>query len=587
MRMRAIAIGLLLIVLSTSSIPAEQLESVESIEDLMIQWEGEATPTLIYEGVLSDPQDVDNISLADAPGMVHFIQLVHADNNLNIEILEEGVTHGQAYANATQFLTSSRGNPMWVEISSTNFTSPNSYQIQIHSNFADNDVELGNNTASGYVHELDNRGDRIYFLTGGNAEIEIQCSGSEDVEFVGHITHLPSGVVTPLILDSHFGNLSIQTPAIESKDDAYEISIIARTNAIAASWKINKTILSQGDGDCLHDCPDFIDEESIQGGAHTIENSRWETSGFLNENDTVDVYPIFIPGEIWETHRVIASLEDGAMATMQLQSWNNTGEYLTPLDVAHGDQTVGLNMTPGYHILKVIRSDGVSGMKAYQLEIQTVNMTSPDDEPFEGEMIDRWREFIPFYIGVGLLLLAPLGYVFWSSRGAALENEVQAHERGRLKRLRERLKKLIQSDGDQYEIESALQMLEEVQWRATITEMGDADLSHHTESMTLKAWKISDRNLLIGIHIEKSPWELAALRFTATNGPSWKLSRVSPAALFDGDEIFLDTLDVGTTRFVQLELEGTASSLDLQLSGLVEGQPLAAIPARALLMEES
>ncbi|GIS43318.1 MAG: hypothetical protein Ct9H90mP16_03880 [Candidatus Poseidoniales archaeon] len=58
------------------------------------------------------------------------------------------------------------------------------------------------------------------------------------------------------------------------------------------------------------------------------------------------------------------------------------------------------------------------------------------------------------------------------------------------------------------------------------------------------------------------------------------------SSLFDGDEIFLDTLETGSTRFIQLELEGTAAGLDLQLSGLVDGKPLAAIPARALLMDD-
>ena len=60
---------------------------------------------------------------------------------------------------------------------------------------------------------------------------------------------------------------------------------------------------------------------------------------------------------------------------------------------------------------------------------------------------------------------------------------------------------------------------------------------------------------------------------------------MSPTSLYDGDEIFLDTLKVGSTRFLQLQLEGTASGLDLHLSGLVEGKPLAAVPARALLMD--
>ena len=585
MRMSAVAMGLLLFVLSATSIPAEQLQSVESIEDVSVTWEGESTSTLVYEGVLSDPQDTDNISLVDAPGMVHRIQLVHADEALKIEVREDGFLHAQDSLNITEFLTSSRGNPMWIEISSINFTTPNSYRILVHSNAADEDVQLENITVSGYIHELDNRGDRIYFNTGGNAAVQLQWSGSVGATFVGHTTHFPSEVVTPLVIDSNIGNLTFHTPQVDSKNEWYEISITVSTDDGAAYWSINRSIQSHGDNDCYHDCPNWIDEESIASGAHAIINERWDTSGALNGNDTVDVYPFFIPGEYWETHRVIANLAEGVEARMQLQSWNNSGEYLTPLDVAHGEQSVGLNMTPGYHVLKVIRADDASGVNLYQLDIQTVNMTPADAEPFEGEIVDRWREFIPFYIGVGLLLLAPLGYVLWSSRGVALQNEVQTHERDRLKRLRERLKKLIDTNADQFEIDSALQMLEEVQWRATVTEMGEATLSHYTESLTLKAWKIGGRNLLVGIHVEEADWELAALRFVATDGPSWKLSKVSPASLFDGDEIFLDTLSVGTTRFIQLELEGNAAGLDLQLSGLVDGKPLAAIPARALLMD--
>ena len=90
--------------------------------------------------------------------------------------------------------------------------------------------------------------------------------------------------------------------------------------------------------------------------------------------------------------------------------------------------------------------------------------------------------------------------------------------------------------------------------------------------------------LLVGIHIGENPWELAALRFVATDGPSWHIAEVSPKSLYDGDEIFLDTLSAGSTRFIRLQLEGDASGLDLHLSGLVNGKPLAAIPAHALLM---
>ncbi|MFL2947059.1 MAG: hypothetical protein ACJZ4J_02680 [Candidatus Poseidoniales archaeon] len=586
MRARAVVLALLLILLSASSIPAEHLTSVDTIDNPTLDWEGEDTPTYVFEGELSDPQDVDNITLGDEFGVVHFIHLVHADEPLKIEVREDGLLHGQAEANMTTFLSSGLGNPMWIEISNVDFTSPNSYRILIHSNAADEDVELHDQTAAGYVHEFDSVGDRSYFTTGGNADIEIQWFGGEMTEFVGHMTHLPSGHVTSLEFDDFYGNMTIHTPNVDSRHESYEFSISAKTIAAAAPWQLNKTILSGGDALCHHDCPNIIDEDIIQNDAVMIEDARWETHGNLSEQDVVDVYSIFIPGEAWETHRLIATIEDGG-EILQIQSWNNSGEFISPLDFAEGVGTVGLNMTPGYHAVKVTRADSEIGTTPYHLVLQTINVSNEEDKPVEaGPIVDRWKEFIPFYVGIGLLMLAPMGYVLWSLRGTKLSDEVQAHERGRLKRLRERLSKLITTNAEEHEINSALQMLEEVQWRATIAEMGEAALSHHTESVTLKAWRMDQGSLLVGIHVEIAPWELAALRFEAAGGPSWKITKVSPTSLFDGDEIFLDTLNVGATRFLTLELEGSATGLDLHLSGLVEGKPLAAIPARALLMDE-
>ncbi len=586
MRTRAVAIALLLILLSASSILGEQLNSVGTIDDPSSDWEGEDTPTLIFEGVLSDPQDIDNITLGDAVGVVHFIHLVHADEPLKIEVREDGLLHGQDEANNTVFLSSGRGNPMWIEISNTNFTSPNSYTIHIHSNAADEDVELRDQTAAGYIHEFDSQGDRSYFSTGGNADIEIQWFGGVMTEFVGHMTHLPSGHVTALEFGNFYGNMTLHTPAVDSRLERYEFSISARTNAAAAPWTLNKTILSSGDALCHHDCPNTVNGSIIQNDAVSIENERWTTNGNLSDQDTVDVYPIFIPGEYWETHRLIATIEGGD-EILQIQAWNSTSEFIAPLDVADGVGTVGLNMTPGFHVVKVSRSDSATGIIPYHLVLQTINVTSEDADPLEGgKIVDRWKEFIPFYVGIGLLMLAPMGYVLWSLRGTKLSDEVQAHERGRLKRLRERLAKLISTNASEHEIDSALLMLEEVQWRATEAEMGEAALTHHTDSVTLKAWRIGPGSLLVGIHIEVAPWELAALRFEAAAGPSWKITKVSPKSLYDGDEIFLDTLEVGSTRFLRLQLEGTAKGLDLHLSGLVQGKPLAAIPARALLMDE-
>ena len=95
MRTRAVVLGLFLILMTASPIPAEQLNSVGTVDGPVLDWEGEATPTLIYEGQLSDPQDIDNITLGNLGGAVHFIHLVSADEPLKITVREDGAVHGE------------------------------------------------------------------------------------------------------------------------------------------------------------------------------------------------------------------------------------------------------------------------------------------------------------------------------------------------------------------------------------------------------------------------------------------------------------------------------------------------------------
>ena len=108
-------------------------------------------------------------------------------------------------------------------------------------------------------------------------------------EFVGHMTHLPSGHVTALEFDNFHGSMTLHTPAVESRHEQFEFSISAKAVAAAAPWKLNKTILSGGDALCHHDCPNIVTDTIIQSDAITIENERLETDGNLSEQDSVDV----------------------------------------------------------------------------------------------------------------------------------------------------------------------------------------------------------------------------------------------------------------------------------------------------------
>jgi hypothetical protein len=532
-------------------------------------------------GELSEPQDNDSYNLTTSPETVHLLVITMVDAPIRIEVWENGALLAYIEGGVGLYLLfSSEGGELEIEISSVAFNGTNVYIVAGFAHAEDEVLGVAGLAASGFVHMDDDAGDVAVWDVGGNAPIRLDWTSAGDVEFTGHFID-SSGQMISFPMEGGNGSTEVRTPSTLHGSEQIQLFVTAKANG-TGWWWVDHTVLEPRDDACVHDCPNLVDEESFETDSRSmVDESIWLTSGSLSAEDPADVYPIFIPGELWETHRLFATIE-GEGVEVQIQAWNNSAEFPSPLAIETGTGTIGLNMTPGYHVVKVM-GDG-----AYSLTVHAVNMSDASDEPIDpGEMVDLWREFIPFYIGIGVVMLLPLAWVIWSLRGTRMSNEIQAHERGRLRRLRERLAQLLSREvPDEEAIDSALKMLEAVQWRATEVEMGEATLTHHTGALTLKAWRLDGQNLLVGIHVEEQPWELAALRFHATAGSEWRVAEVSPAALFDGDEIFLDTLEVGTTRFLRLRLEGTAEGLDLHLSGLVDGKPLAAVPAQALIMAE-
>ena len=72
------------------------------------------------------------------------------------------------------------------------------------------------------------------------------------------------------------------------------------------------------------------------------------------------------------------------------------------------------------------------------------------------------------------------------------------------------------------------------------------------------------------------------MRVHAPEGSLVSISDVSPSRLFQNDEVFLDNMKARSQLFLRITLDGNPSSLGFQLSGLVDNQPLAAVPNRAI-----
>ena len=196
-----------------------------------------------------------------------------------------------------------------------------------------------------------------------------------------------------------------------------------------------------------------------------------------------------------------------------------------------------------------------------------------------------------FYIIVAILLLSPwilIAYWRWKSGG---ELELEAHEKRRLERLRERLTAADPTnERDPHALLHALESLADTNWEALLAEWGEPLVRHTTESLDLVIWELSNEDnrssLTVGLTLLNEEWTLAAIRFQAVEGSEWNVSSVVPDSLFDGDEVFLGDLKPKSSRFLRIDLEGEAKGFDLILSGLVGGKPVAAVPTKAALLEE-
>jgi hypothetical protein len=151
---------------------------------------------------------------------------------------------------------------------------------------------------------------------------------------------------------------------------------------------------------------------------------------------------------------------------------------------------------------------------------------------------------------------------------------IEQHEVKRLANLRTKISKDIDKDV----IISSLHQLGDSPWESVIQEWGDPQLKHFTEQVEVCIWKINEdgTNLLLGLNTSNKIWNMAAIRIFASEGPAVTISEITPEQIFDGDEIFLGTLEKRNSIFLKVAIANGPLNIDFQLSGLVGGKPMAA-----------
>ncbi len=432
-------------------------------------------------------------------------------------------------------------------------------------------LEFGSGPYFGHISGFDVDGDSLLLQAGSKMDITTNCIFSGEVL----IDILVKTVNGSYFIDEEIDSCPelITTPA-----DAFSLEFRFRSN-IAISWGIDISSDSINDGKMIGDAPDYLWGESGPWDHHEhVLPGPLKLSGSLGPGDNVDVHIFSIEDE--NGSRVY--LRDGGSSPVNFQIQSLDQHNWNILNYTNGSM---ISVPNGLHALRVesLSSSDVGVEYGFTL------FYAGEDIPDDAELSDLSYLFNDLYIFLGVIMIVPLAVVIWwerkrlfsSTKGSEI---IEAHERRRLRRLRERLSKEIsQSEIDERVVESALHQLGDSPWSGIISEWGSPLIRHMTDQIEVCAWGVEmGSSLILGIKVGPEDWKMAAIRFHSPEGSLVGIDNVSPKHLFRGDEIFLDTLESGSRTFIRMSIEGSPSVLTFQLSGLVGGEPVAAAPRSAI-----
>ena len=196
-----------------------------------------------------------------------------------------------------------------------------------------------------------------------------------------------------------------------------------------------------------------------------------------------------------------------------------------------------------------------------------------------------------FYWLIGLVLILPFIIFYLIVRN---EKQFALDFASRKDRLEWLSKKLSEGEYQSKDLVRALRAVSSLEWEDSLELWGDPKARHLTMGIDMAIWSLdhvpvegSDWPILIGIQSKEVEWNIAALKFEAPEGEPWLVNSVEPKLLSRDHEIFLDTINSNSRLFVQVTLSGSSDSLDIHLSGIVDGEPMAAKVPKTIYRNDS
>ena len=318
----------------------------------------------------------------------------------------------------------------------------------------------------------------------------------------------------------------------------------------------------------------------------------------LAVHDTTDTYRLVVDGWDESIHFVQFTVE-GDITGMELQMWDidqNTGEVLaTEITRPIGDQLkIGLQVGRGTHYFQ-LRFQNASEVTPHlwgqHVEERTYilqpaySLIDEGEEPWFPPSDDAvyWGNVARWVMG--LLFLSPVVYLGFHIKRSRTFAASVAEKKQRLAWYISRLDS-GESNAKEARIDmsKALLAVAQLEWNDGLEAWGPKRLEHRTDDIALAIWSVDERlakkegawPVVVGVHVLNGTWDLAALRFDAPEGQGFEVVHVEPRFLFQGEEVFLDTMGEGHRTYLIVELQGSAGQVDIELNGRMDGQPFAA-----------
>lgn len=443
-----------------------------------------------------------------------------------------------------------------------------------------------NSTMSGHLISGD-AGDSLVIKSGSRSNVTLGWYLSGDAEV--HIMVRQGNWQTPYVFTERVGSHTMTTPE-GSELVAFLITNHTEPLIWSTSVQTHGPWDAGGNGDALDDLPSR--ESDMMGLTHFKDRMSGSFSGEIGGMDIRDVYLVERPvGHPYET--ILNAQIEGDIGCCLLKLIQlNTSNYFSWTTVAWNSTEMGgqqatttLDLPDGPHLLVVESRSEQTTEYAISWAWQENGLERPSD----GEWVDYSSEMKGFYIVIGIVLLLPLLVVYlWSLKEKGVE-DMHEHQKLRLARLLERLTAADPSDDmDPHALLHALDTLRDTDWDRLVFQWGEPLTRHITDGLDVAVWRLTASeerlSVAVGLAVAESEWNLAAMRFQAVEGSPWTVESVTPSAMYQGDEVFLGDLLRGSKHFYRIDLSGVAVGFDLLLSGMMGGEPIAAIPPSAAMV---